>query len=109
MADHRDPGADVASARAEDVESAAATPIEVPDGGHIRIGTASWTDPTMTAGGVFYPRAATPPRSVSSIYASTFPLVEVDATYYALPSRRPPSSGSSGRRPTSPSTSRRTR
>ena len=27
----------------------------VGSGGHIRIGTASWTDPTMTATGVFYP------------------------------------------------------
>ena len=35
-----------------DVESAAAEPIEI-GGGAIRLGTASWTDPTMTAAGVF--------------------------------------------------------
>ncbi len=29
-----------------------------PSGGHIRVGTASWTDPTMTARGVFYPDGA---------------------------------------------------
>ena len=86
MADDRDPGADVASARAEDVESAAATPIDVPDGGHIRIGTASWTDPTMTAAGVFYPASANTAEERLQHYAATFPLVEVDATYYALPS-----------------------
>ena len=53
-----DPGAHAAGARAEDVENAAATPLEIGGGGHIRIGTASWTDPTMTAAGVFYPTSA---------------------------------------------------
>ncbi len=81
-----DPGADAAGARAADVENAAATPIEVGSGGHIRIGTASWTDPTMTATGVFYPTSATTAEERLQHYASTFPLVEVDATYYALPS-----------------------
>ena len=81
-----DPGADAAGARAADVENAAATPIEVGGGGHIRIGTASWTDPTMTATGVFYPTSATTAEERLQHYASTFPLVEVDATYYALPS-----------------------
>ena len=32
--------------------------------------------------------APTPPRSGSAYYASRFPIVEVDATYYALPARR---------------------
>jgi uncharacterized protein YecE (DUF72 family) len=81
-----DPGSDVASERAADVGSAAAAPIETPKGGHIRIGTASWTDPTMTAGGVFYPTSAANAEERLQFYASTFPLVEVDATYYALPS-----------------------
>ena len=81
-----DPGADAAGARAADVENAAATPIDVGSGGHIRIGTASWTDPTMTATGVFYPTSATTAEERLQHYASTFPLVEVDATYYALPS-----------------------
>jgi hypothetical protein len=53
-----DPGPDLASERASDVDSAAAAPLEVDGKGHIRIGTASWTDPTMTAGGVFYPSSA---------------------------------------------------
>ena len=80
-----DPGADAAGARAEDVENAAATPLEIGGGGHIRIGTASWTDPTMTASGVFYPASATTAEERLQHYAATFPLVEVDATYYALP------------------------
>jgi uncharacterized protein YecE (DUF72 family) len=83
--DTHDPGADAAGARATDVETAAVQPIEVPGGGRIRVGTASWTDPTMTASGVFYPTSATTAEERLQHYASTFPLVEVDATYYALP------------------------
>jgi len=80
-----DPGPDAAGKRAADVESAGTAPIDVPGGGHIRVGTASWTDPTMTAAGVFYPTAATSAEERLQYYAATFPLVEVDATYYALP------------------------
>lgn len=54
----------------------------------MRIGTASWTDPTMTAPGVFYPANARTPESRLRYYASRFPLVEVDSSYYALPTRR---------------------
>jgi uncharacterized protein YecE (DUF72 family) len=84
--DDRDPGVTIAGARAADVESAAVDPIGVSGGGHIRVGTASWTDPTMTAAGVFYPPAASTAEERLQHYAATFPLVEVDATYYALPS-----------------------
>jgi uncharacterized protein YecE (DUF72 family) len=80
-----DPGPDAAADRATDVESAGVAPIVVPGGGQIRVGTASWTDPTMTASGVFYPTAAKSAEERLQYYASTFPLVEVDATYYALP------------------------
>jgi uncharacterized protein YecE (DUF72 family) len=66
------------------VERAAAEPIELGTGS-VRIGTASWTDPTMTARGVFYPDDATTPEERLEHYADLFPLVEVDATYYALP------------------------
>src|SRR4051812_11730665 len=46
-----DPGPEVASARAVDALGAAAEPIELPgNGATVRIGTASWTDPTMVAG-----------------------------------------------------------
>lgn len=86
--DVNDPGPEIANERADDVESAAMVPIEVPRGGRVRIGTASWTDPTMTAAGVFYPASATTAEERLQHYAATFPLVEVDATYYALPSAR---------------------
>lgn len=57
-------------------------------GGSIRVGTASWTDPTMTAAGVFYPPGADTAEERLQYYASRFPVVEVDATYYALPQAR---------------------
>ncbi len=85
-----DPGPDAARARIEaaSLQDAATEPLELPSGHRIRVGTASWTDPTMTAAGVFYPPDASTAEDRLGYYASRFPLVEVDATYYALPSRR---------------------
>jgi uncharacterized protein YecE (DUF72 family) len=42
----------------------------------------------MTAAGVFYPEGADSAEERLNFYASRFPVVEVDATYYALPVRR---------------------
>src|SRR3954452_11005521 len=84
--DH-DPGADAANARAEPIEAAAAEPIETARS-RILVGTASWTDPTMTAAGVFYPSSASNAEERLAYYASSFPVVEVDSTYYALPVER---------------------
>jgi uncharacterized protein YecE (DUF72 family) len=53
----------------------------------IRVGTASWTDPTMTRSGVFYPRGVSTAEERLRYYASQFPVVEVDASYYSLPER----------------------
>jgi uncharacterized protein YecE (DUF72 family) len=86
-ADH-DPGPDAAARRAADVLEAARLPLELPSGATIRLGTSSWTDPTMTAGTVFYPSGADTAEERLQYYASQFPVVEVDATYYALPSAR---------------------
>jgi uncharacterized protein YecE (DUF72 family) len=55
--------------------------------GEIRVGTASWTDRTLIASG-WYPPEATTPEKRLRFYARQFPLVEVDATYYALPAER---------------------
>jgi uncharacterized protein YecE (DUF72 family) len=52
--------------------------------GEIRVGTASWTDKTLLASGWYPPEADTPEKRLR-FYARQFPLVEVDATYYALP------------------------
>ena len=88
-ADHgpHDPGAGPAADRAALVADAARKPLSVA-GGRVHVGTASWTDPTMTAAGVFYPAGADSAEERLNFYASQFPVVEVDATYYALPARR---------------------
>ena len=52
--------------------------------GSILVGTASWTDKTLIASGWYPPEADTPEKRLR-YYARQFPLVEVDATYYALP------------------------
>jgi uncharacterized protein YecE (DUF72 family) len=79
-----DPGVDVAGRRATPLE-AATGPIRVTGGGEVCVGTASWTDPTMTAAGVFYPPEANTAEERLRYYASQFPIVEVDASYYAIP------------------------
>jgi uncharacterized protein YecE (DUF72 family) len=59
-----------------------------PDGGRakgaVRVGTASWTDPTLLKSG-WYPKGANDAESRLRFYATQFPIVEVDATYYYLP------------------------
>ena len=54
---------------------------------HYRIGTASWTDPTLLQAG-FYPAAARTAEARLRYYAEHFDTVEVDSSYYALPSER---------------------
>jgi uncharacterized protein YecE (DUF72 family) len=56
--------------------------------GRILIGTASWTDPTLVKDGHFYPPDAKTPEERLRYYASQFPIVEVDSTYYFPPSER---------------------
>ena len=55
--------------------------------GQIEVGTASWTDRTLIESGWYPPEASTPEKRLR-YYARQFPLVEVDATYYALPNRQ---------------------
>jgi uncharacterized protein YecE (DUF72 family) len=86
MAATHDPGPELAAERGEAHAVAARRPFDI-SGGTVRIGTASWTDPTMTAPGVFYPPDATTAEDRLRYYADQFPIVEVDATYYALPNR----------------------
>ena len=54
--------------------------------GNVLIGTASWTERTLLASRTFYPAAANTAERRLRYYARHFPVVEVDATYYALPS-----------------------
>jgi len=85
--DPHDPGVEVARKRAEEAGDGAHSPIRVGHG-EVRSGTASWTDPTMIAPGVFYPVGMKTAEDRLRFYASQFPMVEVDATYYALPNKR---------------------
>jgi uncharacterized protein YecE (DUF72 family) len=52
-----------------------------------RVGTASWTDPTLTKTDDFYPRKSMSAEARLRFYASIFSVVEVDATYYHPPTQ----------------------
>ncbi len=88
MDDAHDPGTTAGSERADAVGTRAVQPITTARGTRILIGVASWTDPSMTAAGVFYPAGVSSPEARLRYYASRYPLVEVDSTYYAIPARR---------------------
>ncbi|GAA3037277.1 DUF72 domain-containing protein [Streptosporangium longisporum] len=53
--------------------------------GRILVGTASWTHRSLVESG-WYPDGASTPAKRLAYYASRFPVVEVDATYYHPPS-----------------------
>ncbi|WP_042271254.1 DUF72 domain-containing protein [Paraburkholderia heleia] len=52
---------------------------------NIRVGTASWTDPTLIKSKRFYPPGCSSAEARLRFYASQFPLVEVDSSYYSMP------------------------
>ena len=56
--------------------------------GNVYYGTSSWTDQTLLESKRFYPPGADKPEERLRFYSERFPLVEVDSTYYALPSER---------------------
>jgi uncharacterized protein YecE (DUF72 family) len=51
----------------------------------ILVGTASWTDKTLMACGRFYPPSCKTAEQRLRFYAQQFPLVEVDSSYYGMP------------------------
>ena len=51
----------------------------------ILVGTASWTDKTLIESGAFYPPGCSSAEARLRYYASVFPIVEVDSSYYAMP------------------------
>ncbi|MEU4657280.1 DUF72 domain-containing protein [Streptomyces sp. NPDC023723] len=53
----------------------------------VRVGACSWTDRQLVASG-WYPRGRRDAEGRLRHYAAKLPVVEVDAGYYALPSRR---------------------
>lgn len=56
--------------------------------GRVEIGTASWTDKSLIACKRFYPKGCSSAEDRLRYYASQFPMVEVDSSYYAMPSER---------------------
>ena len=68
--------------RARELADRAPLPARV---GSISCGTAGWTDPTLLRAGTFYPPSARSPADRLIHYSSHFPIVEVDATFYAIP------------------------
>jgi len=56
--------------------------------GEVHVGTCSWTDPTLIAAGTFYPRKEMSAEERLKFYAQNFDVVEVDSTFYALPSEK---------------------
>ena len=51
----------------------------------VLVGTASWSDKSLVASKKFYPKEAGTPEARLRFYATRFPLVEVDTSYYAIP------------------------
>jgi uncharacterized protein YecE (DUF72 family) len=56
--------------------------------GKVLIGISSWTEPTLIKEGNFYPKGVSSAEDRLKFYASQFPIVEVDSTYYFPPSER---------------------
>jgi uncharacterized protein YecE (DUF72 family) len=53
--------------------------------GNVRIGLCSWSDPSLIKSKAFYPRGTGTPEGRLRFYAQTFPVVEVDSSFYAMP------------------------
>ncbi|HTV12855.1 MAG TPA: DUF72 domain-containing protein [Acidimicrobiales bacterium] len=53
-----------------------------PAGGRVLVGTCSWTDPTLVKETNWYPKRSMDAGERLRYYASKFPLVEADSTYY---------------------------
>src|SRR6266542_1276258 len=56
--------------------------------GKVLVGISSWTEPTLIKEADFYPRGVSSAEDRLKFYASQFPIVEVDSSYYFPPSER---------------------
>src|SRR5436190_17306496 len=52
---------------------------------NVLVGTSSWTDKSLIDSGRFYPPSAKTPEDRLRYYASQFPIVEIDSSYYGIP------------------------
>ena len=55
---------------------------------NIAVGTASWTDKSLIQCGRYYPPGVKTPEERLRFYSDEFPIVEVDSSYYAIPSEQ---------------------
>jgi uncharacterized protein YecE (DUF72 family) len=56
--------------------------------GRVLVGISSWTEPTLIKRGNFYPKGVNSAEERLKYYATQFPIVEVDSSYYFPPSER---------------------
>jgi uncharacterized protein YecE (DUF72 family) len=56
--------------------------------GEVLVGISSWTEPTLIKRGNFYPKGVSTAEERLKFYATQFPIVEVDSSYYFPPSER---------------------
>jgi len=53
--------------------------------GRVRVGICAWADPALIEAGTFYPRKSMSAEARLRHYAGVFDVVEVNASYYAIP------------------------
>jgi uncharacterized protein YecE (DUF72 family) len=70
-----------------DLEAQLAVP-ERAKKGRVLVGISSWTEPTLIKRGNFYPKGVSSAEDRLKFYATQFPVVEVDSSYYFPPSER---------------------
>ncbi len=51
----------------------------------VRVGICSWADPALIEAGTFYPKKSLSAEARLRFYAAVFDVVEVNASYYAIP------------------------
>jgi uncharacterized protein YecE (DUF72 family) len=56
--------------------------------GMVRVGASAWANPTLIRDSTFYPPTVRSPAERLRFYATQFPLVEADSTYYRLASQQ---------------------
>ena len=66
----------------------ASKPSKSKHAGEVLIGISSWTEPTLIKRGDFYPTGTSTAEDRLKFYATQFPIVEVDSSYYFPPSER---------------------
>jgi uncharacterized protein YecE (DUF72 family) len=71
---------------ASDEQAASSTAVE-PTGPrrNVVVGMASWTDPSLIKTKRFYPPGHSSSEKRLRYYASQFPMVEVDSSFFAMP------------------------